>query len=95
MSKNKRKQTSSVEADPQSLFQQFSPTLYFEKPKPSSRDGWFIIAEQVVPAARMTFWETIVIHKFTFDYCMRLLLNKSPQIIEALDVGTSICYSSY
>lgn len=61
MSKNKRKQTSSVEADPQLLFQQFSPTLYFEQPKPSDKEGWFVIGKQVVPAARMTFWETIVI----------------------------------
>lgn len=63
MSKNKRKQTGSVEADPQLLFQQFSPTLYFEQPKHSDKEGWFVIGEQTVPAARETFWETIVIHQ--------------------------------
>lgn len=59
MSKNKRKQTGSVEADPQLLFQQFSPTLYFEQPKHSDKEGWFVIGEQTVPAAREAFWETI------------------------------------
>lgn len=46
--------------DPQSLFQQFAPTLYFEKPKTSPRADWYVIAEQVVPATRDAFWETIV-----------------------------------
>lgn len=46
--------------DPQSLFQQFAPALYFEEPKKSPKDDWLIIAEQVVPTAREAFWETIV-----------------------------------
>jgi len=50
-----------VVADPQSLFQQFAPTLYFEKPKSSLRTDWYVIAVQVVPATRDAFWETIVI----------------------------------
>ncbi|KAL9542358.1 hypothetical protein PS6_009838 [Mucor atramentarius] len=48
-----------VAVDPQSLFQQFAPTLYFEKPKASPQANWYIIAEQVVPATRDAFWETI------------------------------------
>ncbi|KAK4509319.1 uncharacterized protein ATC70_007670 [Mucor velutinosus] len=48
-----------VVADPQSLFQQFAPTLYFEKPKSSLRTDWYVIAVQVVPATRDAFWETI------------------------------------
>lgn len=49
-----------VAVDPQSLFQQFAPTLYFEKPETSPKANWYIIAEQVVPATRDAFWETIV-----------------------------------
>lgn len=60
MSKNKKKQTNTEEVDPQSLFQQFAPTLHFETPKHSSKNDWFIIGEQVVPVARDAFWETIV-----------------------------------
>lgn len=64
MSKKARKASNGSEVaevvDPQSLFQQFSPTLYFEKPEISPKNGWFVIAEQIVPVAREAFWETIV-----------------------------------
>lgn len=68
MSKNKGKQTKLAEVDPQTLFQQFAPTLHFETPKQSSKDNWFIIGEQVVPVARNAFWETIV----TYSCCNEL-----------------------
>ena len=64
MSKQVRKISNGSEVtkvvDPQSLFQQFAPALYFEKPEISPKNGWFVIAEQIVPVARDAFWETIV-----------------------------------
>lgn len=48
------------QVDPQSLFQQFSPTLHFESCKASSKDQYFIVGEQVVPVARDAYWDTIV-----------------------------------
>lgn len=54
------KDTKTKEVDPQLLFQQFKPNLYFENPKKSNHDEWLIIAEQTVPASRDMFWETIV-----------------------------------
>ncbi|KAI9246144.1 hypothetical protein EDC94DRAFT_627560 [Helicostylum pulchrum] len=54
MSKKKADQV-----DPQSLFQQFSPTLHFESCKASSKDQYFIVGEQVVPVARDAYWDTI------------------------------------
>jgi hypothetical protein len=62
MSKNNKskKEAKSTEVDPQTLFQQFAPTLHFEEPKPSTKDTWFIVGEQVVPVARDPFWGTIV-----------------------------------
>lgn len=62
MSKNikGKKDTNSPEVDPQTLFQQFAPTLHFEEPKASTKDTWFIVGEQAVPVARDAFWGTIV-----------------------------------
>ncbi|KAI9468941.1 MAG: hypothetical protein EXX96DRAFT_589864 [Benjaminiella poitrasii] len=45
--------------DPQTLFEQFAPSIYFENPKPSLNNEWFIIAEQIVPCGRESFWQTI------------------------------------
>ncbi|KAI7892223.1 uncharacterized protein EV154DRAFT_562429 [Mucor mucedo] len=61
MSKNTKgkKDTKTTEVDPQTLFQQFSPALHFEEPKASTKDNWYIVAEQVVPVARDAFWGTI------------------------------------
>ena len=60
MSKNKGKQTKSTELDPQTLFQQFAPVLYFDIAKPSTRPDWFIIGEQSVPVEQFAFEETVV-----------------------------------
>jgi hypothetical protein len=46
--------------DPQSLFQQFSPSLYFDSPKASSKADWYILIEQSVPVAEEEFWKTVV-----------------------------------
>ncbi|CEP13505.1 hypothetical protein [Parasitella parasitica] len=60
MSKNQIKISNESESvDPQSLFQQFAPSIYFETPKISSKKDWFIMADQVVPATKEAFWETI------------------------------------
>ncbi|KAI8087992.1 uncharacterized protein B0P05DRAFT_530999 [Gilbertella persicaria] len=45
--------------DPQRFFEQFDPSLYFVDPKPSSLEGCFIIAEQIVPSGRQAFSKTI------------------------------------
>ncbi|KAI8328403.1 hypothetical protein BD560DRAFT_417228 [Blakeslea trispora] len=42
--------------DPQSLFQQFSPKLYFEEPK--IVDERYVLAEQIVPTSRLEFCKT-------------------------------------
>ncbi|KAI8969065.1 hypothetical protein BDF20DRAFT_801674, partial [Mycotypha africana] len=51
--------------DAQSLFQLFSPSLHFEIPKKSTRQGWFVLAEQFVPTSKNAFWQTI--RRWTFE----------------------------
>ncbi|KAI7898365.1 uncharacterized protein BX663DRAFT_525074 [Cokeromyces recurvatus] len=57
--KNEVRKRSSDEIDAQKLFEQFAPSLYFENPKVSLKNEWFIIAEQTVPCTRDSFWQTI------------------------------------
>ncbi|KAI8641409.1 hypothetical protein BD408DRAFT_418237 [Parasitella parasitica] len=60
MSKSQVKIRNESEAiDPQSLFQQFAPKIYFEAPKISSKKDWLIMADQVVPVTKEAFWGTI------------------------------------
>ncbi|KAG1139007.1 hypothetical protein G6F37_010019 [Rhizopus arrhizus] len=48
----------SIDLDPQSLFSQFSPTLFFDQPV-RTKDDWYILAEQTVPVTIDAFWKTI------------------------------------
>ncbi|EIE86458.1 hypothetical protein RO3G_11169 [Rhizopus delemar RA 99-880] len=48
----------SMDLDPQSLFSQFSPTLFFDQPV-RTKDDWYILAEQTVPVTMDAFWKTI------------------------------------
>ncbi|KAG1377914.1 hypothetical protein G6F60_006700 [Rhizopus arrhizus] len=48
----------SMDLDPQSLFSQFSPTLFFDQPV-CTKDDWYILAEQTVPVTIDAFWKTI------------------------------------
>lgn len=52
----------SMDLDPQSLFSQFSPTLFFDQPV-CTKDDWYILAEQTVPVTIDAFWKTIVKQK--------------------------------
>ncbi|KAI8378807.1 hypothetical protein EDC96DRAFT_493237 [Choanephora cucurbitarum] len=45
--------------DPQSLFEQFSPQLYFEDLTCSSVEGSYVLAEQIVPTSRLEFCQTV------------------------------------
>lgn len=88
-----RKSKTPLKLDPQLLFQQFKPDLYFNSPKISNHSQWFIVAEQVVPASREMFWSTIVI---------KCSLRKSTSLLtilsfhkEAMDLRAAICHPPY
>ena len=55
--------------DPQTLFTQFAPNIFFDEPKRSNdlpvgennqQEVWYTVAEQSVPTTIHPFWKTIV-----------------------------------